>query len=87
MNAYDQKSRNCDRENFDVTVLEAQNGSKQGLQVAPDPELNTTTLIRIGHFDRAEACSASKFNLRGGILRQGTKGFRQEDNIQVGACL
>jgi hypothetical protein len=59
---------NCDREDFDMTILEAQDGSNQGLQVAPGPELNTTTPIRIGHFDRAEAYSASKFNLRDGIF-------------------
>jgi len=68
INTYDQKSSNCDREDFDVTILEAQNRSNEGFQVAPDPELNTTMPIRIGHFDSAEACSASKFNSRGAIL-------------------
>ena len=31
INTYDLKSTNSDEENFDVTILEAQNGGKQGL--------------------------------------------------------
>jgi len=52
-----------------VIILEAQSELKQGLEVAFEPELNTTPPIRIGHFDSAETCSASKLNWKAGILR------------------
>ena len=50
-NVYDQKTTNHNRQDLDVTSLEAQSGRLQVLA----PELNITPPIRIGHFDCAEA--------------------------------
>jgi len=42
-NGYDDKSTNCNRDDVNVPHREAQSGRYQGLQMAPDPELSTTT--------------------------------------------